>query len=97
MKAEVRIQVEYNPTDDHVFLSSRGVDGDGLPLNIYIGVLQALYQMQKQYNDRVLEITLTPPSEVGIAPSPGLPTSPPRIEVPPVSKKETSTPPRRKQ
>ena len=93
MKAEVKILVEYNHCDDIVFLSSRGVEGDGLPLRIYIGMLQALCQMQKQYNDRQLEITLTPPSEVSIASAPDEPTSPPRIEVPTVSKKETVTPP----
>ena len=93
MKAEVKILVEYNPTDDHVFLSSRGVDGDGLPLNIYIGVLQALCRMQEQYNNRQLEITLAPPTEVSFASAPEQPAHQPRIEVPVVSKEETSTPP----
>lgn len=93
MKAEVKILVEYNHCDDIVFLSSRGVEGDGLPLHIYIGMLQALCQMQKQYNDRQLDITLTLPSEVSIASARDEPTSPPRIEVPPVPKKETPAPP----
>jgi transposase-like protein len=91
MKAEVKILVEYNPTDDHVLLSSRGVEGDGLPLNIYIGVLQALSRMQEQYNGRQLEIALTPPSEISIASE--VPERPSCIGVPAVSKDETSTPP----
>lgn len=91
MKAEVKILVEYNPADDTVFLSSRGVEGDGLPLNVYIGLLQALCRMQKQYNDRQMEITLTPPSEISIASE--IPAPQPRIEVPAVSKEETSPPP----
>lgn len=91
MKAEVKILVEYNPADDTVFLSSRGVEGDGLPLNVYIGMLQALCRMQKQYNDRQLEITLTPPSEISIASE--IPDPQPRIEVPAVPKDDTSTPP----
>ena len=93
MKAEVKILVEYNPTDDHVFLSSRGVDGDGLPLNVYIGMLQALCQMQKQYNDRLLEITMTIPSEISIASE--APAAPPRIEVAGDSKDNTALPPRK--
>lgn len=90
MKAEVKILVEYNPTDDHVLLSSRGVEGDGLPLNIYIGVLQALSRMQEQYNGRQLEITLTPPSEIRIASE--VPERPSCIGVPDVSKEETPPP-----
>lgn len=97
MKAEIKILVEYNHCDDTVLLSSRGVEGDGLPLHIYIGMLQALCQMQKKYNERKLEMTLSPPSEVSIGSAPGEPTSPPSIEVPTVPQKETSTPPRRKQ
>lgn len=91
MKAEVKILVEYNPADDTVFLSSRGVEGDGLPLNVYIGMLQTLCKMQKQYNDHQLEITMTLPSEISIASE--IPAPQPRIEVPAVPKDETSTPP----
>lgn len=77
MKAEVKILVEYNPADDTVYISSRGVEGDGLPLTVYIGMLQALCQMQKQYNDRQLEITLTPPSAINIGPAPEAPAPQP--------------------
>lgn len=77
MKAEVKILVEYNPADDNVYISSRGVEGDGLPLTVYIGMLQALCQMQKQYNDRQLEITLTPPSGINIGPAPEAPAPQP--------------------
>ena len=90
MKAEVKILVEYNPADGTVFLSSRGVEGDGLPLNVYIGMLQALCKMQKQYNDRQLEIALTPPSEISIVSE--VPESTPSTEVPAVSKEETPPP-----
>ena len=108
MKAEVKILVEYNPTDDHVLLSSRGVEGDGLPLNIYIGVLQALSRMQEQYNGRQLEITLTPPSEINIGPAPEAPAPQPteldaekwrqmQREALEEEREENPTPPRRKQ
>ena len=74
MKAEVKILVEYNPADDTVFLSSRGVEGDGLPLEIYIKVLFALSRLQKEHNEFHEKPKVFLPSEVKI----GQPSTPPR-------------------
>lgn len=73
MKAEVKILVEYNPADDTVSLSSRGVEGDGLPLEIYIKVLFALSRLQKEHNEFHEKPTVYLPTEVVI----GQPSTPP--------------------
>ncbi len=73
MKAEIRILVEYDSDYDRVLISSRGVDGDGLPLDVYIGILNALRRMQREYNEKTLETTIFLPSEISFAPQPGSP------------------------
>lgn len=90
MISKVTIQVAWwdlGKKRTHIEITPGNVEnvvGDGIPLSMYMDILKALQQVEGNYNGNA-----APPVET--------PAPQPRIEVPPVSKKETSTPPRRKQ
>lgn len=60
------------------------VVGDGMPLSMYMSILKALQLVEEEINRKTEPPVKTPAHQ-------------PRIEVPAVSKDETSTPPHRKQ
>lgn len=50
MKADVTFHVEYDENENHLRISCGNVDGDGLPMPLYMMMLTSLIELQYKIN-----------------------------------------------
>lgn len=50
MKADVTFHVEYDENENHLRISCGNVDGDGLPVPVYMAILKAMLRVEDLLN-----------------------------------------------